>query len=288
VTPGRDDYVPHYRADLMEIAKKVRDVLVNLHKLNIPELANITEQDYDLVRLAAINSIKGQIVAKEERTRQAFVESVFLKPAKERKILSYKDTSLTGKCDFEGNFVKGHHFGLEVKGGEGNSVTLLERPANAEIFVVWSHLDVMSNSPAKNMNAVLARVVKQMINKDEKRQKVDFLIFYDEWYRSGVKVFKSGPPLPDVFVFPVSIPTRENTHPSLPSISSNIFLNSLFDVVGNVQHQSDVAKKHIWLCDIELFEQKGSWKRKMKIYNSFDNHILFNDHEFTTATCKPA
>ena len=167
----------------MEKAKKLREVILNLHRYKIPELKDVSRKEYDLIRLAVINSIKGEIVAKEEKTRQSFVENVFLKPAKTQGFIKdYQDTSGTGKCDFEGDFVQGDKFGLEVKGGEGNSVTLLSRPEKADIFTVWSHLDVMSNTPSENMRAVLGRVVKQMVNKDEKRQKVDFLIFYDEWY----------------------------------------------------------------------------------------------------------
>ena len=95
--------------------------------------------------LSVINSIKGSIIAKANKSRMQFVEEVFLAPAKKRNLLDYQDVSKSGKCDFIGQFRDGPTFGLEVKGGEGNSVTLLERPENAEVFIIWSHLDVMSN-----------------------------------------------------------------------------------------------------------------------------------------------
>lgn len=55
-----------------------------------------------------------------------------------------------------------------------------------------------------------------MVNKDEKRHKVDYLVFYDLWYRDGTKIFRNGQSLPDVFVFPTSMATITNTHHKLP------------------------------------------------------------------------
>src|SRR5438128_8547979 len=176
----------------MAKAQRVRQVIERLPNFKIPEISDVSQDDYELIKLAIINSIKGEQVAREERSRQEFVEEVFLKPAKKSGLLDYEDTSRDSKCDFEGRFQEGTRFGLEVKGGEGNSVTLLERPIHASTFAVWSHLDVMSNTPAENMRGVLGRIVKQMINVDEKRQKVDFLVFYDRWYQTGIKVFKNG------------------------------------------------------------------------------------------------
>lgn len=286
---SREDFFPHYREDLVEKARKLREVILKLHQYKIPDLENISEKEYELIRLAVINSIKGEIVAKEEKTRQSFVKEVFLNPAKAQGFLKdYEDTSRIGKCDFEGEFVQGDHFGLEVKGGEGNSVTLLSRPVKADIFVVWSHLDVMSNTPAENMRAVLGRIVKQTINIDEKRQKVDLLIFYDEWYRNGIKFFSGGAALPDVFVFPITTPDKNNTHPILPRIGNNIFLKSLMKVVGNRDLSDPLVSKHIWYCDIELEKRTNGWVRKMKVFNDFDSKITFTRQGFTIASCKPA
>lgn len=285
----KEDFFPHYKEDLVEKAKKLREVILNLHKYKIPELQDVSEREQDLIRLAVVNSIKGEIVAKEERTRQSFVENVFLKPAKTKGFIrSYEDTSRIGKCDFEGDFADGERFGLEVKGGEGNSVTLLSRPEKADIFAVWSHLDVMSNTPSQNMRAVLGRVVKQMVNKDEKRQKVDFLVFYDKWYQNGVKYFPKGIPLPDVFVFPESIPTKDNPTPSLPEIENNPFVKSLMKVVGNREMNDPLVKRHLWYCTIQLEERSKSWFRKMRVFNGFARDITFTRQAITIAPCKPS
>lgn len=273
----------------MAKVERVRKVIVDLPKYSIPEINDVSSDDYQLIKLSIINSIKGEQIAHEERSRQEFVVDVYLEPAKKQRMLQYEDLSQTGKCDFVGVIFsggKGKRFGLEVKGGEGNSVTLLDRPKDAETFVVWSHLDVMSNTPAENMRAVLGRVVKQMINADEKRQKVDFLVFYDAWYRNGVKTFKQGKSLPDVFVFPRSIPTKTQPHPALPSIEVDPFLSTLFRVVGAIGLEAE-AKKHIWYCDIKIEQSDGKWFRKMRTYNAFDSRVTFTEQEYTTASCKP-
>jgi hypothetical protein len=271
--------------------ERVRKVIVDLPKYGIQEINDVSTDDYELIKLAIINSIKGEQIALEERTRQKFVVDVYLEPAKLKGILDYQDLSQTGKCDFVGEFIstdRRAHFGLEVKGGEGNSVTLLERPRDADVFIVWSHLDVMSNTPAENMRAVLARVVKQMINVDEKRQKVDFLVFYDEWYKTGVKSFRHGKSLPDVFVFPESIPTERNRHPKLPAaVERNPFVTSIFKVVAQNDIDSE-ARKHIWFCDIGVEQDARKWWRRMKTFNAFDPNITFTEQEYTKAACKPA
>ena len=147
----------------------------------------------------------------------------------------------------------------------------------------------MSNTPATNMRGVLGRLVKQMINVDERRQKVDFLVFYDEWYRSGVKIFSSGVALPDVFVFPVAIPTKNNPHPRLPNIRANPFVKSLMQIIGKGENLNDpMVKRHIWYCDIEILQQDKTWVRKMRVFNDFDNEITFAKRKYTRALCKPS
>ena len=293
MTVTRDDLVPHYREDLAPKVERVRKVIMDLPSYNIPEISDITKEEYELIRLSVINSIKGEQIAFEEKSRQDFVERVYLTPAKEKGILEYKDQSATTKCDFIGSFLATggkppHHFGLEVKGGEGNSVTLIQRPIDANTFIVWSHLDVMSNTPSQNMRAVLGRIVKQMVNRDEKRQKVDFLVFYDEWYENGVKVFKHGEPLPDVFVFPELIPTKSNPHPKLPDPirGDHPFLSSLMTIVGS-RSLDEETKKHIWYCDIHLEREGTRWMRKMKVFNAYDAKITLTTQEYTRTSCVP-
>jgi hypothetical protein len=283
----RDDLLPQYREDLTEKAARVRQVILNLPDQKIPSLKDVSTADYNLIRLAVINSIKGEAIAHEERTRQKWVERIFLSPAKKQGLLTYKDVSGTGKCDFEGDLKTGIHFGLEVKGGEGNSVTLLSRPKDAKVHCVWSHLDVMSNTPADNMRAVLGRVVKQMVNSDEKKQKVDYLVFYDKWYLSGIKRFNVGEPLPDVIVFPKSIPTKKHPIPRMRDPGKSPFLRILYHVTGKgLLLKSPIVRSHIWLCALKVSKVKGKWYRQMEVRNWQYPKISLSEKAVLTTSVK--
>jgi len=272
---SREDYLPKYKEDLTEKAAKVRQVILNLPDYGIDELNDVTKEDYELIIPAVIDSIKGNSIAKKEHSRQQFVEDEFLSPAKDAGLIAeYKDTSKTEKWDFEGRLTKGPKFGLEVKGGEGNSVTLLSRPPDAEIFAVWSHLDVMSNTPADNMQAVLGRVVKQLVNNNEKAEHVDCIIFYDCWHKNGIKELKGGTLLPDVILLPSRIPTKAEPKPPVHKPNEIPLLPILYKVIGGYDDldNSDV-RKHMWLCEIEVVEHKGKWYRKMSVRNCYDPSV---------------
>ena len=272
----RDDLLPHYSVNLYKKYKRVRNVINNLTNYNIEDISDITPDEYNILKLAIINSLKGSIIALEEKSRQSFVKDVFLKKAKERGLLDYIDTSGREKCDFQGTFKNGIKFGLEVKGGEGNSITLLNRPRDAEVFIVWSHLDVMSNTPYKNMRGVLGRIVKQMINRDDRLQQINFLVFYDKWYLTGLKTFRKGLPLPDVFVFPENIPTVNNPRPKILDFKNHIFLNVLYKILGNYSDlNSDEVLSHIWKTDIEVLQINGKWKRRLKVSNACYPEVSF-------------
>ena len=283
----REDFLPQYSKDLFEKSKRVRKVIQHLVDYDIEEIADVTPEEYNIIKLAVVNSIKGEVIASEETSRQAFVENVFLKPAKRAGILSYQDLSSTEKCDFQGKFISGLIFGLEVKGGEGNSVTLLYRPPESDIFAVWSHLDVMSNTPYENMRSVLGRVVKQMVNRDDRRQHVNYLIFYDRWYRTGIKKFSEGEALPDVFVFPEKIPTKTNPNPPLPNIKEDMFLKSLYRFVGNHNDLNDLeVRRHIWNCEIKILQINGKWNRQLKVTNELYPELYFFKSGTTTTNVK--
>jgi len=284
----REDIVPIYKEDLLAKAERVREVVANLPDYKIPAIADVTKEDYDLVKLAVFNSAKGEIIAHEERSRQEFVERVYLAPCKKLGLLDYRDESGSGKCDFTGSFKNGRIFGLEVKGGEGNRVTLLHRPTDCKTFVVWSHLDVMSNTPSDNMRAVLGRLVKQLVNNDEKQEQIDFLVFYDAWYQKGIKRFRNAETLPDLFVFPLEIPTKSIPHPKMRDVEKSLFANSLYRVFGKEDGaRNEEASKHIWLVDIELVKEE-KWKRILTVRNKLDPKITFSEGESTRASCKPA
>jgi hypothetical protein len=283
----RDDYLPHYREDLMEKVAKVRQAILNLIDYDLDDLRDVSKEDYELIRLSVINSIKGEAIAYEEKSRQTFVEEEFLKPAAAAGLITYSDTSRKGKCDFKGHINGEHCFGLEVKGGEGNSVTLLSRPPEADFLVVWSHLDVMSNTPGKNMRSVLGRVVKLMVNRDEKREHVDCIVFYDKWYKMGIKKFKTGKSLPDVFLLPSRTPTKADPCPPVHDPISTPFLSILYRTIGGKDVTDSEVKTHIWLCEIKIVENNGVWYRELAVRNFFEPSVTLTTGKSTKAKIKP-
>lgn len=288
--PTRDDLLPHYRDDLAKKVEVVRQAILDLAKLGMPGLEDVSAEDYDLIRLSVVNSIKGTDIALSESSRQKWVEEQFLKPAKKSGLVSeYEDKSAEGKCDFIGKLAAGKRFGLEVKGGEGNSVTLFSRPAGTDILAVWSFLDVMSNTPGDNMRAVLGRVVKQMINRDEKQERVDVLVFYDSWYVKGIKQFRGGRvPMPDVIVFPASIPTQSNPHPAPANPATNEFLNALYQVTAGKPVAHPTVKEHVWVCDLWVEAKGKDWLRGMTLKNWAHPNVAMSNRETLTTAAKPA
>lgn len=273
----REDLLPQYTVDLIEKRNRVLKLINNLTNYEIEEISDISTDEYNLIKLAVINSIKGKIIASEAKSRQKFVEDVFLDKAKKYQFLDYEDISGREKCDFQGTFKDGIKFGLEVKGGEGNSLTILNRPSDCDIFIVWSHLDVMSNTPYENMRSVLGRIVKQMINRDERKQHVNFLVFYDKWYLTGLKTFKIGHVLPDVFVFPESIPTLENLKPEILDFNDNIFIKSFYSIFdNNYDLNSSEVLSHIWKVSISILQIGGKWKRRLEVKNAFYPDVNFH------------
>ena len=71
----RRDYLPHYAQDLIEKINRVKAVIENLTDYTIDDISDVTRKEYEILKLAAINSIKGRIIAAEEKSRQQFVEA---------------------------------------------------------------------------------------------------------------------------------------------------------------------------------------------------------------------
>lgn len=70
-----------------------------------------------------------------------------------------------------------HFAALEVKGGEGNSINISERPLWAREFGVWCHLDgAIVNQPAHGAHSIINRLTNELVRR---RKLVDVLFFKD-------------------------------------------------------------------------------------------------------------
>ncbi len=131
------------------------------------------------------------------------------------------------------------------------------------------------------------RVVKQMINSDDRKQHVNYLIFYDKWYPTGIKKFPVGEALPDVFIFPENIPTKLLPCPRLPNADEDVFLKALYRFVGKRNNLKDPeVKRHIWNCEIKIFQTNRQWKRQLKVTNELYPALCFHRSGVSTSNVK--
>lgn len=66
---------------------------------------------------------------------------------------------------------------IEVKGGEGNSINISERPLWAKEFCVWSHLDgAIVNQPGHGAHSIINRLTNELVRR---HKLVDALFFKD-------------------------------------------------------------------------------------------------------------
>ena len=108
---------------------------------------------------------------------------------------------------------------LEVKGGEGNSVNISERPIWAEEFLVWCHLDgAITNQPSHGAYAIIFnRLVSELV---KRHKRVDALIIRDALCGTPLRlcpkyVRRIDPSriAPDIFLFPQRVPSLDDPIP---------------------------------------------------------------------------
>ena len=145
---------------------------------------------------------------------------------------------------------------LEVKGGEGNSINISERPLWASEFVVWCHLDgAIVNQPAHGAYAIINRVASEMV----KRQKhVDAVLFKDARCNTSLrpcpKYLTSVPATelgvaPDIFLMPEVIPSRDNPNPPIHDLKTLLLPQRILAAHGVAPEDFD---EHIWQVSIRL------------------------------------
>lgn len=207
--------------------KAAMELLRNLHTLH-PEILiehGITPELYldGLVFKSAVESIRGTFSASSQKGREAFVNSVLLAMKSRLMIEEFQHTSAVERCDFRVQITADYMAGIEVKGGEGNSIQISVRPDEAQEFAIWSHLDgSLQHPPSAGAHKVIGRILNQM--RAEKKQ-VDVLFIRDRLcnttFRPCPKYFKgeyAESPLgvaPDIFLFPSTVSSATNTFDSL-------------------------------------------------------------------------
>jgi hypothetical protein len=155
---------------------------------------------------------------------------------------------------------------LEVKGGEGNSINISERPLWASEFGVWCHLDgAIVNQPAHGAHSIINRLTNELVRR---HKLVDVLFFKDllcgtptrpcPKYSNSEKIGLQA--APDVFLFPQRVPSLEDPEPpvhTLDTLRLPRLILELFDVEVAAQC------KHIWEVHVQVTEQPSGMLRRI-------------------------
>jgi len=272
----------HEQTVVEQVAPTI-DLLSNLDTLHPDVLLQHSIQPIDykkgLVFRSAIESIRGTFIASSITSREGLVQDILENLKQREMITEFRHRSMKARYDFEVVVQRDPDYfaALEVKGGEGNSINISERPLWAKEFGVWCHLDgAIINQPAHGAHSIINRLTNEMVS----RQKlVDVAFFKDilcgtrtrpcpKYPRKEEKIgFFSAP---DVFLFPQSIPTLDNPEPPAHTLSTlklpGLILD-LFDV------KPDGRSKHIWEIRVKVVEISSSeFVREVEVWHQ--NHII--------------
>ncbi len=251
-----------HKQHILDQVQPAIDLLTNMDALHPDVLLQhaIQPADYKtgLVFRSAIESIRGTFIAASTANREAMVQAVLDTLMQQSRIAEYRQSSRSNRYDFTICIEREPDYfaALEVKGGEGNSINISERPLWAKEFAVWSHLDgAIVNQPSHSVHAIINRLINEMT----KRHKlVDVIFFKDKVCGSLARPCPKYPgyeqtigqeTAPDIFLFPERIPTVTDPEPpvhTLHTLKLPTLLLDLFQVPYEEQY------RHIWEIRVNI------------------------------------
>ena len=254
------------------------DLLKNLDEWhpNVLREHEIEPQDYNgsLVFRSAVESIRGSFIASSTPTREGTIGNVLENLAHLNRIAGYKKSAGTHRHDFEVAVARDPDYfaALEVKGGEGNSINISERPLWAREFGVWCHLDgAIVNEPAHGANAILNRLTNELVLR---QKQVDALFFKDALCGTSLRPCPKYPgradtigsvAAPDVFLFPQRIPSESDPEPPVHTLET-LRLPRL--VLGLFGVEDEALSRHVWQVHVKFLRSRtGRVARKVEIFH---------------------
>ncbi len=238
------------------------DLLSNMDVLHPDVLLqhSIQPADYKggLVFRSAVESIRGTFIASSTTGREGLVKDVLENLLQCNRIAGYAQSSGKSRYDFTVSLTRDPDCfaALEVKGGEGNSINISERPLWAKEFGVWCHLDgAIVNQPAHGAHSIINRLANELV---QRHKLVDVLFFKDtlcgtrarpcpKYGRHNTTIGLKA--APDVFLFPQRIPSLDDPEPpvhTLDTLTLPGLILDLFDV------ELATRSKHIWQVYIKV------------------------------------
>jgi hypothetical protein len=232
----------------------------------------IALSDYhnSLVFRSAVESIRGTFIASSTVGREDLVGEVLNKLEQRNQIAGYEQNKGARRFDFTVAIERNPDYfaALEVKGGEGNSINISDRPLWAREFAVWSHLDgAIVNQPAHGAHAIINRLTNDMVRRDKH---VDTLFIKDALCGSPARPCPKYPisrpqheVAPDVFLFPQRTPSLEDPDPPLHTLQT-LKLPNL--VLSSFNLSAEEFAQHIWQVRVLLIQlDNGKLVREIQV-----------------------
>ncbi len=238
------------------------DLLSNMDVLHADVLRQhaIEPVDYKggLVFRSAIESIRGTFIAFSTTGREGLVRDILENLLQHRQIADYRQSSSSGRYDFTISLERNPDYfaALEVKGGEGNSINISERPLWAKEFDVWCHLDgAIVNQPAHGAHLIVNRLTNELVRR---HKLVDALFFKDilcgtrtrpcpKYRGHGDKIgLKTAP---DVFLFPQRIPSVDDPEPPIHTLDTLRLPGLILELFGI---RAAAQEKHVWQVHVKV------------------------------------
>lgn len=232
---------------------------------NILQHEGINPPDYHGKKVfrSAVESIRGSFIASTKTHRHGLVGNTLEGLKQSGKIMDYEVRAAQRRFDFTVVFSHQPRIAaaLEVKGGEGNSIDISERPLWAQEFYLWCHLDgAIKNQPSHGVQAIIATRLAGALVRDP-RKVVDAIFIRDALCGTSLRPCPKYSPgvdpsaiAPDIFLLPRHAPTEDNPSPPAHTLSSIRLPHMILELFG-VSPQDHA--KHVWDVRIEISTRLG-------------------------------
>jgi hypothetical protein len=213
-----------------------------------------------LVFRSAIESIRGAFIASSKPGREGLVRDVLENLLQRRCITDYEQTASQRRHDFTVALERDPDYfaALEVKGGEGNSINISERPLWAREFGVWSHLDgAIVNQPAHGVHSIINRLANELVRR---HKLVDVLFIKDILCGTRTRPCPKHPgqedkigllTVPDVFLFPQRTPSLDDPEPPVHTLDTLRLPGLILKLFGVDETTRD---EHTWEVRVKIVE----------------------------------
>ena len=254
------------------------DLLSNMDTLHPNVLLQhaIQPADYKhgLVFRSAVESIRGTFIASSTTGREGLVRDVLENLLRRNCITDYEQSGSKARHDFTVGIQRNPDYfaALEVKGGEGNSINISERPLWAREFGVWCHLDgAIVNQPAHGAHSIINRLTNELVRR---HKLVDVLFFKDLLCGTRTRPCPKYPGredeiglevAPDVFLFPQRVPSLDDPEPPVHTLDGLKLPGLILELFGVEAVAQD---KHIWKVRVKIVERpNGMLRRTVQVWH---------------------